>query len=117
MARGDIHKYDATLFVLTIKDENGEAVDVSGAVSAGTKEIIFTKPPPTSTDVTQTASFYTDGTDGKLKYQAVGGHNEATHTSADLDTAGVWQVQAYVFISSKWYHSDIEKFEVFDNLV
>lgn len=62
--------------------ENGSALDVSGA---STKQLVFKK--PDGTKVTQTATFYTDGTDGVLQYTTVSG---------DIDQAGSWQCQAYL---------------------
>jgi len=55
---------------------------------ASVKKLIFTKPNLQTLEVT--ASFYTDGTDGLLKY--------TTATADDLGPYGTYQVQAYVEI-------------------
>ena len=110
MAANEVHLNDiGTVFEITLKDEGNspEIVDVS---TAATMEIIFQK--PNGTSVTQTASFTTDGTDGKIEY---------TTLTGDLDTVGLWKIQGHVVlgtaspINAQW-RSDIDEFEVFDNL-
>ena len=91
-----------TVIRLTI-EEDGSAVNVSGV---STKQIKFTDPGGTVT--TQTATFYTDGTDGIIQYTTVDG---------DLDVVGEWQAQAYVAGLSGWTgHSTIHRFRVEPNL-
>lgn len=70
------------VITLTILDEAGAVRNVS---SATTKEIVFEK--PDNTTVTKTATFTTNGTDGKIYY---------TTATNDLDLAGLWQIQARV---------------------
>lgn len=72
------------VIVVTV-EEDGVAVNLSG-VSA--KSLVFRKPDRTS--VTKTADFFTDGTDGKLKYVTESGF---------LDVAGEWRIQADVTFS------------------
>ncbi len=93
-----------TTFTLTITDDDGVAVDITGAT---TKSIIFLKPDGVSE--TKTAAFGSDGSDGIISYTTVAG---------DLDTAGLWHVQAYVDISNGdvIFHSAIDAFEVGCNL-
>lgn len=103
MAANEIHKSDiGTIFLITVKDGT-TAVDISGAA---TKQILFRKP-DNSTLVTQTASFTTDGTDGKMQYTSVSG---------DLDTGGTWRIQVYLVIGGNEFRSDISTFEVHGNL-
>ena len=103
MAIGEIRLNDiGTVIELTIKDQDDSAVDVSGA---STKQFVFRKPGGTA--VVKTAAFVTDGTDGKLKYTTV---------TDDLDTAGDWQVQAFVDFGSTEWRSDIKNFMVHPNL-
>lgn len=92
-----------TAFRITIRDcETTLVVDLSAATI---KQIIFTK--PSGTKVTQTATYFTDGTDGIIYYATVDG---------DLNEVGVWQMQAYVEIGgSKWY-TDVKTFRVGKNL-
>lgn len=94
---GDI----GTSFRGTFK-EDGTAVDVSSATS---KTIIFEK--PDGTKVTQTATFFTDGTDGIIQYSSVSG---------DLDIGGDWRLQGFIAMPSWTGHSDIVNFKVYDNL-
>lgn len=86
--------------VLTMIDENGTVVDISTATATS---IIFKSKAGVST--TKTGSFYTNGTDGKVKYR--------TTSSDTWLTAGVWQVYAKLTLpSSVVLISDKAKFEV-----
>lgn len=92
-----------TLIKVTILDENGAVVDIS---SATTKTITFKKP-SSGTTVVKAASFFTDGTDGILKYATIDG---------DLDEVGTWRLQAYVALSTGSWKSSINTFTVSCNL-
>ncbi len=94
---GDI----GTAFRGTFK-EDGTAIDIS---SASVMQIKFEK--PDGTIVTQTASFFTDGTDGVIEYLSVSG---------DLSIGGKWRLQGFVTMASWTGHSDIVNFKVYDNL-
>ncbi len=98
----EIHQGDTTQFIVTIKDDDG-AVDIH---SANISQFIFQKP-ITYSNVTVNASFYTDGTDGKLTY---------TTGSGMLDTVGLWKLQGYVVIGPSGWKSDIHTFKVARNL-
>lgn len=106
MAKNEIRKSDiGVAFRLTIKDQDGTAVDISGAT---TKSIYFTKPDKTVD--TQTATFPSggSGTNGEMEYATISG---------DLDTTGTWKWQGYVVMSDgSAYRTDIEEFLVLDNL-
>lgn len=52
--------------VIQFVDSSGVAIDISSATS---KEIIFIPPSP-NVAISKTASFVTDGTDGKIQYTA-----------------------------------------------
>lgn len=67
---------------LTIRDENDAIKDIS---TATTKEIILEK--PNGSTVTKTASFVTNGGDGKIHYVTL---------ANDLDQASLWKVQAHI---------------------
>ena len=83
--------------------EDGVAVDVSAAT---TKQIKFKRPDGTS--FTKTASFLTDGTDGRLLYVTVNG---------DLNMAGNWKLQGYVAgVGGFTGHSDEYTFHVAGNI-
>jgi len=104
MADTIIHVGDVgTIFRLTItEDDDTTAVNVS---TASVKKFYFLK--PDGTKLAKTAEFNTDGVDGKLKYTAIAG---------DIDTAGRWQVQAYVEIGAAKYYSSKTAFSVHSNL-
>lgn len=98
----EIHVNDiGTEFLVTVKDGD-EIVDIS---TADTLQLIFTK--PTGTKVTQTATLYTDGTDGKMKYISEDG---------DLDVAGWWKLQGFISISDSEWHTNVVTFQVHRNL-
>ena len=66
MAANEIQQNDiGTKFLVTIKDGDS-AVDISGA---STKQIIIKK--PSGETLTNSASFNSDGTDGKIYYNAI----------------------------------------------
>jgi len=104
MADTIIHVGDVgTVFTLTITETNGTtAVDIS---TATVKTFYFMK--PDGTKVNKTASFTTNGTDGKLTY---------TTAAADISMAGTWQVQAYVEIGTSKYYSSKTTFAVHSNI-
>ncbi len=89
-----------TIFRATIKDESSAVVNVSGA---STKQIRFEK--ANGTLMTGTATFTTNGTDGKVQYVAVSG---------DLSVAGDWKAQAFVVLAGGGgqFSSSIHNFRV-----
>lgn len=99
---GDI----GTVLLATISDTDSSggtsAEDVS---SATTMQIKLRK--PSGTVLTKTASFYTDGTDGKIKYVT---------ESGDLDEVGVWYIQALVVVSDGTFSTNSVSFKVHENL-
>lgn len=99
-----IHVGDVgTIFRLTItEDDETTAVDVS---TATVKKIYFKK--SDGTKVGKTAAFYTDGTDGIIQYAAI---------AADIDMAGIWQMQGYVEMPVGKYYSVKSRFTVHENL-
>ena len=102
MAANEIHLNDiGTQFLLTIKD-GSSAVDVS---TASTKQIIIKK--PSGTKITATATFSTDGSDGKIYYSTV---------ADDLDETGSYKLQGKVIISDGTFYTDITTFKVHRNL-
>ena len=94
---GDI----GTTFRATILD-NGVTKDIS---SATVMQLTFRK--PDGTEVTKTAVWTTDGTDGKMQYVAV---------LNDLNLAGRWVVQGYVETPAGKWHSSLYNFLVMENL-
>lgn len=99
-----IHNGDVgTVVTLTIyEDDETTVVDVS---AAATKTIYVKK--PSGTKDSWTASFTTDGSDGKIYY---------TTTTGDIDETGTWLVQGYVEIGTSKYYSTRESFRVLPNL-
>lgn len=65
--------------IVQVLDQNGAVIDIGGAVAL---KIKLLKPDGTTLD--KTASFLTDGSDGKIYYTTIVG---------DLNQAGLWQVQ------------------------
>lgn len=103
MGSGEVHKNDVgTTFILTIKDQDEAVVDVS---SASTKQVLFQG--PNNKKVAQTASFTTDGTDGKIEYSL---------QSGDIPMVGTWKVQGKVVVGGSTWFTDITEFTVYDNL-
>lgn len=87
----------------TVK-ENGVIVNVS---SASIKKFYLST--PAGVLKTVDAAFFTDGTDGILKYVTV---------AEDLDESGVWTIQGYVELSSGFKgRTSVKQFAVNKNLV
>lgn len=98
----EVHIDDVgTLFILTVKDD-GVAVDISGASS-----LVILIQKPDSVSHTKTGSFYTDGTDGKMKYTSISG---------DFNQVGLHKIQAVVSMGSGVYHSSVSDFRVHRNI-
>ena len=101
MSANEIHKNDLATIQRTLYDGDS-VVDIS---SATVKQIKLRA--PSGTVLTKDASFTTDGTDGKLEYTCI---------VSDLDEVGTWQSQVYLEMSGWTGHSDIQRFQVYDNL-
>jgi len=102
MPANEIHLDDVgTKFLVTIKD-GSSAVNIS---TASTKQILITK--PSGTKMTKTATFNSDGSDGKIYYTVI---------ADDLDEVGTYQLQGKVIISDGTFSTDITKFKVHRNL-
>jgi len=98
-----VHNGDiGTIFRLTITDTDGTAIDVS---TATTKYIYFQK--PSGVRVQKTATFTTDGTDGKIQYTSIAG---------DIDSVGTWQIQGYVETSLGKFWTEKDSFKVYSTL-
>jgi len=94
---GDI----GTTLIGTVLDD-GAVVDIS---SASSMQMIIKRPDQTT--MTKTASNYTDGTDGKMKYVTV---------TDDIDQVGNWKIQGKVVIGSATYYSSVSTFKVHCNI-
>ena len=98
-----VHNGDiGTIFRLTITDTSGTAIDVS---TATTKYIYFQD--PSGARMQKTASFFTDGTDGKIQYTSVSG---------DIDSVGTWQIQGYVETSLGKFWTEKDSFKAYSTL-
>jgi len=95
---GDI----GTTIKATIVDQDGNALDVSGA---STLQLIFLK--PNGVQESQTATMTNDGTDGIIEYVTI---------ADDLDVPGVWKSQGYVVDAGKEHKSSVDTFHVKPNL-
>lgn len=93
-----------TLFIYQFVDRyTGTVVDVSGANGLN---IIFKS--PSAVVASKSASFNTDGVDGKIKYLIL---------NSDLDEAGDWEVQGKAtWATGSMFYGDIKKFTVYDAL-
>lgn len=88
--------------IIVTVEEDDAIVNLS---TVTTKNLVFKK--PNGVSVTKTASFFTDGTDGKLKYSTESGF---------LDKAGEWKVQAdLVFPSGYDGPTEVGSFQVLPN--
>lgn len=99
----EIHKLDiGTVLRLTMLDCDEVILPINDAT---VKEIILKK--PDKTVITRTASFTTNGIDGKIEYITV---------LDDLDIKGTWNIQGRIVTPSGEWKSSIAKFKVIDNL-
>lgn len=71
-----------TTLELTVKNAAGTVQDIS---TASTKQIIITS--PSGVTLTKTASFTTNGTDGKIKYVTISG---------DISAPGEWTMRGHL---------------------
>ena len=98
----EIHKGDWGIeFRDTIEDDDG----VINLINYSSIQYLFRK--PDGTEVAKNASFYTDGSDGIVKY---------VMESGVIDQAGFWSYQLLSTISGVPRHSDVGKFPVAKNL-
>jgi len=81
--------------------------DVLMDISAATSMTIILQPPGGAAKKEKTAAFYTDGTDGKMKYTTVTG---------DIDASGVWKIQAKVITPTAQLSTTVEELIVLKNL-
>ena len=109
MAANEIHIGDTgTRFTWTIKDQDENIVDISGAT---TLSGLFLAPDGglLTKDCMPggVGNFVTDGTDGQFYYVTLVG---------DIDEKGVWSDQGYVVLPSGAWHSDIATWTAYANL-
>ena len=99
----EVHVGDiGTAFRATIRDENGDTIDVSVAESLSLR---FQKPDKTVLEFTP--QLVGGGTNGIIEYVTVAG---------DLDMPGSWRLQAIVGMAGDLWHSDIRNIKVYKNL-
>ena len=93
-----------TVLEITTTEEDGTTiVDISSATSL----VIKIKKPVSGTVLQKTATFTTDGTDGKF---------ECTIVVDDLDEIGLYYVQGYIVMPSWEGHTDRQEMYVNENL-
>lgn len=98
-----IHLNDVgTVINVTITDVSGTAIDISDATN---KQIILQ--PEDGSNKTKSASFTTDGSDGKINYEISGG---------DIDEPGNWRVQSFIVTPAGSWSSSVDDFNVAPNL-
>lgn len=88
--------------VVTVLDGSGNPIDISAASDTVIKLLY-----PDGTTVDFNASFFTDGTDGKLIYNTA---------ADDLDQAGLYEVQAKVNMASAPKSTQRGKMWVYANI-
>lgn len=102
----EVHYNDiGTVFLITVNDcVSGlpVALDLSVATSL---QIIFKS--PSGISYTKAASFYTNGSDGKIVYITIDG---------DLNEVGTWSIQAKITIPTGTFRSGVGTFKVYENL-
>jgi hypothetical protein len=91
------------MFIIPFVDIAGNALDISGATI---KDILVIYPDRTLHQFN--AAFYTDGTDGYLKW--------TTALATDLPQAGTYQVQGYISSINVKKFSAVQQFQVLENL-
>ena len=104
MAHKTVQKNDVGAKLrVTVRDQDGDLVDLS---SASPKSLLLLKPDG-ETYVEKSASFHTDGTDGKIHY--------VTQTG-DLDEEGIWRIQAKFTLSYGTFRTTWGAFRVLKNI-
>lgn len=99
----EIHVGDiGTAFIITVKDESDNIVDVS---TATLKTISFKN--PSKVIISKSAALTTDGTDGKI---------QVVTASGDIDQKGRWVGQAKVGFAGGQFYTNVFKFEVEGNI-
>jgi hypothetical protein len=88
---------------LRVVDEQAAPIDIS----AGTTLEYMAKKPGANGPIAMTATFVTDGTDGKLRHVV---------TSGEIDTIGTWQIQTHVVMPTAELYSAVMFFEVKANV-
>ena len=101
MSASEIHVGDMPRLTVTFKD-GSSVVDISGAT---TKQIWIRD--STGTDSQNAGVFTTNGTDGKLYYDALTG-------TFDVAAEG-WEIQGHVTIAGSDFHTDVSVFRVYAN--
>jgi hypothetical protein len=103
----DMHVGDfGTDFIMVVQNRStNKALPLSGT----TTRIFLFLPPDGSDSFVRNAEIVSAplGADGKLKY---------TFQEGDIEIAGQWSVQALVQTGSGQWHTDIETFEVGENI-
>jgi hypothetical protein len=99
----EIHLNDiGTQIRVLVADSDDVTLDISNATDL---KVIFKK--PSGSVIERTASFYTDGTDGILKYVTVDG---------DLDEIGSWKIQVEITAPNGTWKTNFKGFRVYRNL-
>jgi hypothetical protein len=97
-----IHKLDiGRKFRITVGN-NGTPINIS---TATTKSIIFQRPDGRA--ITQTATFDSDGSDGKIYYTTI---------ANDLDREGTWKIQAFISMGGNALRTQWTTFVVYSNI-
>jgi hypothetical protein len=98
----EIHVGDIGTDLEITVTENSVALDIS---TAAVRQIILRK--PSGASLTKTATFSTDGVDGKIYYSTISG---------DIDIPGIWGAQAYIELPDWKGYTETSTFPVEANL-
>ena len=99
MSKGDIQKDSMIVFEGTLKDQKNSPINIS---TASVREIVFIN--PMGDKEVKDAVLTNGGADGKQEHERA------------CDKAGKWSYQHHVKIGTKDLYSDIEVFNVRENL-
>jgi len=98
----EIHVNDiGTVFEITVTDCTAP-INISTATDI---TLLFSK--PDGSTVEKTATFTTNGVDGKIRYIT---------QANDLDAVGKWKIQARVTLPTGSWSSNLSSFKVYGNL-
>lgn len=106
MANNEVHVGDVgTVVTLEIQGCVNGSLQVLDVSTATVKQIIFSS--PTGVASAKTATFATDGKDGKIRY---------TLAEGDLNAPGQWTLQGYIEMPAWQGHTSVVRLPVDANL-
>jgi len=95
-----------TILRITVYDTDSTGGTSVLDISSATTKTIYLRSPAGDV-LTKSASFTTDGTDGKMQNSTI---------ASDLSVAGTWGIQGLVASDTTTHHTSTATFRVFENL-